>query len=316
MSKIINKILLRIKIFIYLKILLNTPIYFFCYKSYISSKLFNKKNGTKKLNYLSIFPNQGAGIGHQLSNYNSAIWFSKKFSLKHAHIDFPDKKWNNYFKFYKTSDTIKSLLDNGYKKIKLPRFNENDTNQIKLIKKIIRFYDNQKTIFILEYDQNYKKQFETYKQLQYKFFLRSRKKKNLIYKNNNINIAVHIRLGDILLNRNNRQMRLLEINYYKFIIKYLNKIKSKKKKMIYIFSNGSTNYYEELLNNKNVYNVKNLSDINTFNHFVYSDILITSKSSFSYKAGLISKGLKISPRNFWHDYPKNKNWKIINEHNV
>ena len=43
------------------------------------------------------------------------------------------------------------------------------------------------------------------------------------------------------------------------------------------------------------------------------DILILSKSSFSYKAGLISNNLKIAPSNFWHAYPKNKKWKIINE---
>ena len=51
---------------------------------------------------------------------------------------------------------------------------------------------------------------------------------------------------------------------------------------------------------------------NTFLHFVYADLLITSKSSFSYKAALINRGIKLCPKQFWHKYPKNnKNWVLI-----
>jgi hypothetical protein len=36
---------------------------------------------------------------------------------------------------------------------------------------------------------------------------------------------------------------------------------------------------------------------------VNADLLITSKSSFSYKPALLSNGIKVCPKNFWHRYP-------------
>jgi len=46
----------------------------------------------------------------------------------------------------------------------------------------------------------------------------------------------------------------------------------------------------------------------SFLHLVYADLLITSKSSFSYKPALLNNGIKICPKNFWHGYPNNKKW--------
>ena len=43
----------------------------------------------------------------------------------------------------------------------------------------------------------------------------------------------------------------------------------------------------------------------SFAHLVYADLLITSKSSFSYKPALMNTGIKVSPGNFWHGYPQN-----------
>ena len=46
---------------------------------------------------------------------------------------------------------------------------------------------------------------------------------------------------------------------------------------------------------------------------IFADVLFTSRSSFSYKPALICKGIKVSPKNFWHRYPKNdKNWILAN----
>ena len=68
-----------------------------------------------------------------------------------------------------------------------------------------------------------------------------------------------------------------------------------------------------MTNFKNIKFCHNLNQYKTFLHFVYADLLITSKSSFSYKAALISKGIKVSPKNFWHGYPKNdKKWYLTN----
>jgi len=41
--------------------------------------------------------------------------------------------------------------------------------------------------------------------------------------------------------------------------------------------------------------------------------LITSKSSFSYKAALLNNGLKICPKNFWHGYPSTNDFILVEE---
>ena len=46
----------------------------------------------------------------------------------------------------------------------------------------------------------------------------------------------------------------------------------------------------------------------SFRHMAMADFLITSKSSFSYKPALLSKGIKICPQDFWHTYPDTQDW--------
>ena len=95
----ILKIKIRLWIFFALKLLRNTWVYPFLYKSYWHEFFFQKNiipiRSNKKIrkNYLSIHVNYGARIGHQLGNYNTALWYAKKFNLIHVHTPFTNKKW-------------------------------------------------------------------------------------------------------------------------------------------------------------------------------------------------------------------------------
>ena len=51
-----------------------------------------------------------------------------------------------------------------------------------------------------------------------------------------------------------------------------------------------------------------MSAQDSFLHMVYADLLITSKSSFSYKPALLSNGIKVCPKYFWHGYPDTEDW--------
>ena len=65
----------RFWIFFVLSLLRNTWLYFYLYKSYWHA-ILNPKSKIKKKNYknyISIKVNPGAGVGHQLANYNSSI---------------------------------------------------------------------------------------------------------------------------------------------------------------------------------------------------------------------------------------------------
>ena len=311
----LKKIKYRLKVFIVLRVFLNTWIYYFIYKSYWHSLFFSKKKINKsKKNFLSTKVNYGARIGHQLANYNSALFYSKKFNLAHVHTPFPDKKWEKTLDINSDSVASNKLIEIGYKKVQLPRFEENNTNQISKIKKIIKSYSDEKVIFFLEIDQGYAAQYEVAHILQKKFFLSpQRKKDKLIYKKNFFNIAVHIRAGDILNSKKTLEQRNLNIEYFiKAINKSLSIISTKKQKKIYIFSEYYMKSFSKLKKFNNVKFCCNLNQYITFLHFIYADLLITSKSSFSYKAGLINKGIKLSPKRFWHKYPKNKkNWILL-----
>ena len=101
--------------------------------------------------------------------------------------------------------------------------------------------------------------------------------------------------------------RYLNVDYFvKAINKSLSIIKTKKKIKIHIFSWHYLKSFSKFNQFQNVQFYYNLSQYKTFLHLVYADLLITSRSSFSYKAGLINKGIKLCPKKFWHGYPKNK----------
>ena len=300
-----------------LKKLKNTWIYFYLYRSFWHSVLnlnFNNISKNQK-NYMSIDVDPGAGIGHQLANYNSAIWYAKKFNLIHAHTSFPNKKWEKLLGFNYSTICLENLLNKGYKKIKLPIFKEGDLIEISKIKKIIHSYRDKKIVFFLENNQGYTKQYQVAEILKEKFFSsKKRSKDKLIYSIKDFNIAVHIRAGDIMNNEKLINKRFLDINYFiKTINESLSIIKTPKKKKIHIFSESKLDSFSKLTNFKNIKFCHNLNQYKTFLHFVYADLLITSKSSFSYKAALISKGIKVSPKNFWHSYPYNdKKWILTN----
>ena len=49
----------------------------------------------------------------------------------------------------------------------------------------------------------------------------------------------------------------------------------------------------------------------SFLHMVNADLLITSKSSFSYKPSLLSNGIKVYQKDFWHSYPDKEDWILV-----
>ena len=120
-------------------------------------------------------------------------------------------------------------------------------------------------------------------------------------------------MGDILQNKKILKQRFLDIDYFiNAINKSLSIIKTKKKIVIHIFSEKHEKYFLKLKQFHNILFCYNLNEYKTFLHFIYADLLITSKSSFSYKAALINRGIKLCPKQFWHKYPKDKkNWILI-----
>ena len=212
-----------------------------------------------------------------------------------------------------------SLLTNGYKKVKLPLFDEDNTSEVSLQKKIISSYANQKVVFVAEQDQAYKDQFGVMDVIKYKFNNNAaRSKENLIYNSNCFNIAVHVRRTVIIDNKviledeAAKAMRWLSNDYYEKVLKQVvENLNIDKPISIYIFSTGRPQEFAEFLKYGDVHFCSDMDEYTSFLHLIRADILITSKSSFSYKPALMNDAIKVCPRNFWHSYPSDKNWILV-----
>lgn len=292
--------------------------YYTIYKSWWHLILYKKEKASIKPNFFTSIPNRGAGIGHQLANWISGYWFAKQFGLNFAHIPFSTLKWENFLGFGENEISAKELITNhAYKKVKLPPFNEKNTYEISLIKRIIDSYKNQKVVFITEQDQRYQDQLGVMENIRYKFHhAKARREDRIIYTKNTFNIAIHVRRGDIEIGQKNKNpnliMRWQNNSYFqKVLTTVIQNLKTEKPIAIYLFSQGKRNEFREFEKFDNMHFCLDMNAQDSFLHMVFSDLLITSKSSFSYKPALLSDGIKICPKDFWHGYPSNSQWILV-----
>lgn len=320
-GKIAEKIPRKLRYF-WVSRLRDSRVYKYCYKSYWYY-LFHKNSGNlttlKSSLYFAAKPNPGAGIGHQMANWIAGYWFAKLFEIKFAHIPFSSNKWEQFLGFYQDEKTVEEMRKDGYKIVHIQSFDENNEQEVSRIRNIINSYSGRKMIFLAEQDQFYHDQYGVCKDIQQKFYSAPcRKDDKLIYDNDNFNIAMHIRRGDIVQGANKKSqstaMRFQDNNYFVNALRtVLNYCKDKDSIHIYLFSQGNEEDFFEFNAFPNIHFCLDMGAQESFLHMVYADALITSKSSFSYKPALLSRGIKFVPENFWHGYPKSKDWILLNE---
>ncbi|WP_282148866.1 hypothetical protein [Algibacter lectus] len=313
----------KIKTYLWAKLVSYTKTKNWYASIYRSSWKTSKVRPNTQKQYFSAIPNPGAGIGHQMANWIAGYWFAQKFELSFAHTPFSSQKWEHFLGFganeIKVHDLVKSQ---GYKKVKLPLFDENKPQDIELIRKIINSYTDKKVVFIAEQDQFYKDQIGVIADIKTKFHnAEARKTKQLVYNQNYFNIAIHVRRGDITIGQETKKPNLLmrwqNNDYFKnVLLSVVNTIKTEKPLAIYLFSQGDEKDFQEFNEFKNLNFCLDMSAQDSFEHMVYADLLITSKSSFSYKPALLSKGIKVCPEDFWHGYPKTKDWVLADNDGI
>jgi len=312
---LLNKVYKRLWKLI-IKLTRDTFLYKMLYLSWWHS-LYSNTQGNKQ-NYFSAVPNKGAGIGHQMANWIAGYWFTKQFGLKFAHIPFSTSKWDDFLNFGDGEIRVDDLVNDGYKIVSLPLFDENDKNELGMVKKIIQSYSTQSVVFIAEQDQFYHDQYGVMSEIKTKFNKLHDNDSKLTYDKDYINIAIHVRRGDITigqLNKNpNLLMRWQDNNYFVNVLQnLLETLDSSKKVKVYLFSQGVVEDFTEFKDIKNIEYCLGMNAEDSFLHMIYADVLITSKSSFSYKPALLSDGIKICPSNFWHGYPLKDDWILANE---
>ena len=290
------------------------------YKSYWHTKRKSTGYNNHENIYFTAEPNIGAGIGHQMANWIAGYWFAKLFNLQYAHSAFPDIKWEEFLGFGEDEIKTEELIEKyAYKKIRLPFFDEDKDEEIKRTEKIINSYSGKKILFVTEQDQFYRNQFGVMNDIKKKFYhAEARKCDKLIYNPDCLNIAMHVRRAVIIGSKKIvedetiRALRWLSNDYYEKVLKQvLEHINVTRPIKIYIFSTSKPYEFLEFSKFGDVNFCSEMDEYASFLHLVRADLLITSKSSFSYKPALLNNGIKICPRNFWHSYPERKDWILV-----
>jgi hypothetical protein len=301
-----------------------TPLQFSLYKSYWHYRFSPKTNEVQdaaiaNTHYLTQVPNYGAGIGHQLANWNAGLYFADFYKIKFAHSPFSTAQWENFLGFGEGEVLASDLeRDKKFIKVRLPRFDSLNLAQVALIGKIISSYKQPGVLFYLEMDQGYMRQWSTYHVLSDKFFrAAARKNDELIYDPDKFNIAIHIRRRMKIETEEVWKERGLYNSYYANILtETLALIRDKQQVEIYLFSQGLIEDFPEFANFDNIHYCMDMGPVDSVLHMVNADLLISSKSSFSYKPALISKNIQICPQTFWHNYPSATNYILADNSGV
>jgi hypothetical protein len=122
-------------------------------------------------------------------------------------------------------------------------------------------------------------------------------------------VAVHIRRLGNFEHENNRFRPLTHDTPNSYYFNIMNLIRSKHKNKnlrFHIYSQGSLDNFKDLQSNDTIFHL-NEKVLDTFTDLLFADILITSVSSFSYMAAILSKNnQEVHYLQFWH--PPLSNW--------
>ena len=113
------------------------------------------------------------------------------------------------------------------------------------------------------------------------------------------------------------EARFQNNSYYLNILnKIVNNSNITKPICLYVFSQGQECDFDDFKIYDNVIFCLDMNPYDSFLHLVNADVLLTSKSSFSYYPAFLSDGIKVCPADFWHPYPDNDYWILANPDGV
>jgi hypothetical protein len=246
---------------------------------------------SKKKCYITCYGRVG-GIGSQILACLSTILFARAMHLTYLHTPLAtvghndhndnewEKKWESFFNLGEGELRVDDKRMSVSKRITI--------SHPLMIKK------QENALFVLLGCQQYTDIFPNrYSRLKCilaaRYYSTPKNIYDLHYIPNKVNIAVHIRRGDVKPSDKDRYTG------NKFILTLLAKIQALvtslgKESSIGIYSEGKISDFDELnMMTKNIYN--DLCPFTTFHNLVSADILVMAKSAFSYVAALLSKGI-------------------------
>jgi len=236
------------------------------------------------------------GVGAQVQAILSTMLLAQEFQLTYVHTPFKkiahgknlEVKWERFFNLGK-DEIIYDDIDNFFLRV------IHITHPNEISRKANRLYVIQHAHGFADSDPN------CYENIADKFLEKyngsSKKHYKLSGNTGKVNIAVHVRRGDV--SRGDVQ-RYTDTLFYKNLLSGVASILNDAgiEASIHLYSQGELSDFFDLEEVDINYHL-NECVFTTFYNLTEADILIMSKSSFSYSAALLSKSIKIY-QPFWH----------------
>lgn len=289
------------------------------FSSYWHKVICDSKTVDRSNFYIAPGINYGAGIGHQMYDWASQYQLVKKMGLSfahkslwvngiHAEKDDAIGIWNQILGLGEGEKKLAELLDEGYKVVRLPVFGREYSVNEELAIAIMDSYCGQKVVFQLAIDQP--GIMDGVAQIFYDKFWNAKARENkptLLYDSEKLNIAVHIRRGDV----SEKLPYKFRTNtfYYQAVMDILSFHKEIPMDdiQIYIFSEGEIEDYPEFMDLNNVTFCLDMDSKKTFMHLVNADILVVAPSWFSANAAAINRR-ELYCSDEYHKYDDELNW--------
>ncbi len=253
-------------------------------------------------------PHQFCGVGHLTSEWNAGFMLAKRFNLNFVHVPLPDP-WENFLGWGKGELSYDSARK--FKKIRLQLipFKSNIDCIERLAYLISQYKLTTNTLFVLGDNQN------AYDQTVSGEVLRQKYNDNLAWKHVKIHkkrgaltVAVHLRKGDILKTEKDTAKRYVDSAWMADMVSSVVRVLTCPVQ-VNVYSQGLTDEDKRAFSKLGAVDYfDNVDPCETFHNLLIADILVMSRSGFSYLAACMGRQLVIAPPKFWHCIPKGDRW--------
>ncbi len=263
---------------------------------------------------LTYRPNPVAGIGHQSSAWITAHNLAQALGLTFVHRPL-DPEWDDFLGLPIGEQSFTDPRVTGLRRISLPRFaGEEPFDRRHPIAHIVaRELRKGPCLFFTEYDQASFDLSPARAALHRKFFAAHPELAPGASPGGSLRVALHVRRGDIIGLKDARTdlkySRFLPEAYYIGLADTLRRSVTSRPLEFHIFSDGSATDLPEISRSLPgaVWHL-DASAQETFRELCQADILAVGRSGFSFLAGLINPGIKISTTPWWHKIPDTADW--------
>ena len=259
------------------------------------------------------------GVGAQIQAVLSTMLFANELGFKYVHTPFErishpfcsekiksninnansyESKWEAFANLDFNEFTIDKIKSNELDVVQVshPRQIKKATNTLYVIPHCHKFADRNPNLYsklLPKFQQKY---------------AQSSGKPELYFDPSKINVAIHIRRGEI---SKENSKRYTSNHFVSNIIKKISTVLNDygHKPIFHIYSQGDDADFSEIAQDSIFFHL-NECQFTTFHHMVSADVLVMARSSFSYSAALFSKGI-IFYLPFWHR--PLQNWIVVNK---